>query len=55
MSRNDITGDNIISKPITKDYENNYEAIFGKSPKREQYIPDDVKQLPKNDDSIFNI
>lgn len=29
-SKNDITGDSLISKTNSKDYENNYDLIFGK-------------------------
>jgi len=30
MSKNDITGDKLISKTNTKSYEDNYDAIFKK-------------------------
>lgn len=29
MSKNDITGDKLISKVSTKEYESNYDRIFG--------------------------
>lgn len=29
MSKNDITGDNLVSKPATKNYEDGWERIYG--------------------------
>ena len=36
MSHNPITGDNLISKPATKAYLENWEKIFGNKHNREQ-------------------
>jgi len=34
VSRNDVTGDRLVSKAPTKEYENNYDRIFSKKPKK---------------------
>ena len=33
MSKNDVTGDRLVSKPNTKSFEENFEIIFGKKDK----------------------
>jgi hypothetical protein len=30
MSKNDITGDKLVTKPVTKAYEDGFDLIFGK-------------------------
>ena len=46
MSKNDITGDNLISKTNSKAYDDNYDAIFGK--KDIANVADDIAQHIKN-------
>lgn len=41
VSRNDITGDAIKSKPANENYRNNFDAIFNKPKKKE---PSDNKK-----------
>ena len=38
MSKNDITGDTLISKPNNDKYGDGYDRIFGKKPKEELTI-----------------
>jgi hypothetical protein len=45
MSKNEITGDNLISKKNTKAFEDNFDRIFGKK-KKEKYVP---PPLPLNE------
>ena len=45
VAKNDITGDNLVSRNNTKEYENNYDRIFRKTPKE----VDDAK----NEDEAF--
>lgn len=40
MSKNDITGDNLISKTNSKQYDANYDAIFGN--KKVTNVADDI-------------
>lgn len=46
MAKNDITGDNLISKTNSKAYEANYDAIFGN--KDIPNVADDIAQHIKN-------
>lgn len=46
MSKNDITGDNLISKTNSKAYDDNYDAIFGK--KKVPSVAVDIEQHIKN-------
>lgn len=39
-SKNDITGDEIKSKSTTKQYEDNWERIFGKKDKKQENYTD---------------
>lgn len=51
-TRNDITGDEIKSKSSTKAYEDNWERIFGKKDKKENYTdghPNDKQFNDKQD------
>ena len=41
MAINDITGDNLISRKLSKEGEANWDRIFGKK-KKEKYIPPPV-------------
>lgn len=41
MSKNDITGDSLVSKPSTEAYRNNFDSIFGKK--------DMIRNHPRND------
>jgi hypothetical protein len=45
MSRNDITGDSIRSKPLSKEAEDNWDRIFGKKDKTQDPI---TKPFPHN-------
>lgn len=38
MATNDITGDNLISRTLSKEGEANWDLIFGKK-KKERYVP----------------
>jgi hypothetical protein len=40
-TKNDITGDSIISKTNTKQYEDNWDKIFGKKKKPEELFDED--------------
>ena len=40
-TRNDITGDRLVSKTSTEDFRNNYDLIFKKKPK----TPDEQKAI----------
>lgn len=40
-TKNDITGDSIISKTNTKQYEDNWDRIFGKKKKDEELFDED--------------
>jgi hypothetical protein len=40
-TKNDITGDSIISKTNTKQYEENWDRIFGKKKKDEELFDED--------------
>lgn len=42
MSRNDITGDSIRSKPLSKEAEDNWDRIFGKRIKEQKLSNDDM-------------
>ena len=52
MSRNDITGDKLISKTNSKAYEDRYDLIFGKKDAPvdivETNVADDIAQHIKN-------
>ena len=52
---NDITGDALISRKLTKEGENNWDKIFGVK-KKEKYIPpplpDDMYELEQKLDDI---
>lgn len=36
VTKNDITGDRLVSKAQTEDYRNNYDLIFKKKPKTQE-------------------
>lgn len=38
-THNDVTGDEIISKPSSKEYEDGWERIFGKKPIQKDFTP----------------
>jgi hypothetical protein len=42
MSKNDITGDSIRSKPLSKEAEDNWDKIFGKRIKEQKLSNDDM-------------
>jgi hypothetical protein len=42
MSRNDITGDSIRSKPLSKEAEDNWDKIFGKRIKEQKLSNEDM-------------
>jgi hypothetical protein len=48
-SKNDITGDSIQTRNISKEYENNYDLIFGKknqtTPKIKEQSVQELKQI----------
>jgi ribosome recycling factor len=59
MSRNDITGDRLINKTLTKEGEDNWDKIFGKKIKEQKLSLDDMKEMfddkfreEKKDDKI---
>jgi hypothetical protein len=45
MSRNDITGDSLVSKVATKEYTEAHERIFGKRPP--WYVTRDQRDMEK--------
>jgi len=42
MSKNDITGDSIRSKPLSKEAEDNWDKIFGNRIKEQKLSNDDM-------------
>lgn len=42
-SRNDVTGDNLISKTSNDNYRNNWDRIFGNKDKKEEDKKEDKK------------
>lgn len=42
MSKNDITGDSIRSKPLSKEAEDNWDRIFGKRIKEQKLSHEDM-------------
>ena len=42
MSKNDITGDSIRSKPLSKEAQDNWDKIFGKRIKEQKLSNDDM-------------
>lgn len=42
MSKNDITGDSIRSKPLSKEAEDNWDKIFGKRIKEQKLSNEDM-------------
>lgn len=46
-SRNDVTGDRLISRPSDETYRNNYDLIFGKK-KEQPPTPPEVKPEDKD-------
>jgi hypothetical protein len=42
MSKNDITGDSIRSKPLSKEAEDNWDRIFGKRIREQKLSNDDM-------------
>jgi hypothetical protein len=42
MSKNDITGDSIRSKPLSKEAEDNWDKIFGKRIREQKLSNDDM-------------
>lgn len=65
MSKNDITGDEIKSKPSSKDYDKGYDLIFGKknkiilrqreevkAPLQSLLAKEEIKRLIKEQDCV---
>lgn len=48
MSKNDITGDSLISKPLSKEAEENWDRIFGKRIKEQKLSNDDLQEYELN-------
>ena len=47
-TRNDITGDALISKTNSKEYEANWDKIFGKKKKEETFDEDRIDIIGQN-------
>lgn len=47
-TRNDITGDALISKTNSKEYEDNWDRIFGKKKKEETFDEDRIDIIGQN-------
>lgn len=43
MTKNDITGDNLCSKPNSELYRNNYDAIFSKTFSKPKVKPEELE------------
>jgi len=43
VSRNDITGDNLVSKPSNEKFDTGWELIWGNKEKEEDPIEDEVE------------
>lgn len=52
-AKNDITGDNIVTKPTTKQYEDNYDKIFRKESEASilERLLNDVDDVDDNSNS----
>ena len=55
MSRNDITGDSIRSKPLSKEAEDNWDKIFGKRIKEQKLSNEDMLPTYELDKSTGEI
>ena len=55
MSKNDITGDSIRSKPLSKEAEDNWDKIFGKKIKEQKLSNDDMLPEYELDKSTGNV
>jgi len=51
-TKNDVTGDSLVSKPLSKDGEENWDRIFGKKMREQKLTVEDMDQLsmPKHND-----
>jgi hypothetical protein len=55
MSRNDITGDSLVSKASTKEYTESHERIFGKRPPWYVTRDEREKQEQENEHRQFEV
>jgi hypothetical protein len=55
MSKNDITGDSIRSKPLSKEAEDNWDKIFGKRIKEQKLSNEDMLPTYELDKSTGEI
>lgn len=53
MSKNDITGDSLVNKPLSKEGEYNWERIFGKRIKEQKLSSEDLQSLKDVTDVIM--
>jgi len=49
-SKNDITGDRLINKRLSKEGEDNWDKIFGKKIKEQKLTEEDFKHKDKHND-----
>jgi hypothetical protein len=52
-TKNDVTGDSLVSKPLSKDGEENWDRIFGKKIREQKLTVEDMDQLsmPKHNNN----
>jgi len=50
---NDVTGDALVSKLNSKEFENNFDKIFGEKPKKPRWVPPPI-DYSDNDNKTNN-